>query len=256
MGGTNGCKCAYDKNLSVGYETVVAINDGGRAAIKSANSFPVRPGRSTKCLSVSSLPSNCKCDGELYFLSLPKSCRVTGHLAPSTQWKVTASERSPIHANSLMESCESGNFSLFRGHVLLTGFSELALDIVEVDSVPAFGHLAVNKSAAGMDVEANLPRLRGYTHELLTSVRCGDIQICFYDVVSLEAYSGDSNMLIGNGRVHLSPENLEAFWSARVSDRFQFMKAYIGGHDSIDPSRVWREDRVREAQEVLEELRL
>ena len=39
MGGTNGCKCAYDKNLSVGYETVVAINDGGRAAIKSANSF-------------------------------------------------------------------------------------------------------------------------------------------------------------------------------------------------------------------------
>lgn len=41
MGGTNGCKCAYDKNLSVGYETVVAINDGGRAAIKSANSFPV-----------------------------------------------------------------------------------------------------------------------------------------------------------------------------------------------------------------------
>ena len=73
MGGTNGCTCAYDKNLSVGYETVVAINDGGRAAIKSANGFPVRPGRSTKCLSVSSLPSNCKCDGELYFLSLPKS---------------------------------------------------------------------------------------------------------------------------------------------------------------------------------------
>jgi hypothetical protein len=139
---------------------------------------------------------------------------------------------------------------------LVTWSSELALDILEVDSVPAFGHLAVNESAAGMDVEANLPPLRGYAHELLTRVRCGDIQICFYDVVSLETYTGDSNMFIGNGRVHLSPENLEPFWSARVSDCFQFMKAYIGGHDSIDVSRVWREERVREAQEVLEELGL
>jgi hypothetical protein len=34
----------------------------------------------------------------------------------------------------------------------LSGFSELALDILEVGSVPAFGHLAINKSAAGMGV--------------------------------------------------------------------------------------------------------
>ena len=107
-----------------------------------------------------------------------------------------------------------------------------------------------------MDVEANLPPRRGYTHELLSRVGCADIQICFYDVVSLEAYSGDKNMFIGNGRIHLSPENLKRFWSARVSDRFQFMKAGIGGHDSIDPCQVGREDRVREAQEVPEELRL
>jgi len=46
-----------------------------------------------------------------------------------------------------------------------------------------------NKSAAGTDVEANLPPRRGNTHELLSRVGCADIQICFYDVVSLEAYS-------------------------------------------------------------------
>jgi hypothetical protein len=63
-------------------------------------------------------------------------------------------------------------------------------------------------------------------------------------------------MFIGNGRIHVSPENLKPFWSARVSNRFQFMKAGIWGHDSIDPCRVGREDRVREAQEVPEELRL
>ena len=104
-----------------------------------------------------------------------------------------------------------------------------------------------------MDVEANLPPRRGYTHKLRTRVRGADIQICFNDVVSLEAYSGDKNMFIGNGRIYLSPENLKPFWSALVSDRFQFMKAGIGGHDSIDYSRVRRDDRFREAQEVLEE---
>ena len=146
--------------------------------------------------------------------------------------------------------------SFHGGNVLLSGSSELALDILEVGAVPAFGHLATNKSATGLDAEANLSPRRGYTHELLSRVGCADILICFYDVVSLEAYSGDKNMFIGNGRIHLSPESLKPFWSARVSDRFQFMKAGIGGHDSIDPCRVGREDRVREAQEVPEELRL
>src|SRR6516164_9569360 len=138
------------------------------------------------------------------------------------------------------------------GNVLLSGSSELTLDIREVDLVPTFGHLAINKSAAGMDVEANPPPRRTYTHELLAGVGCADIQICFYDVVSLEAYGGDKNVFIGNGCIHLSPENLKPFWSSRVSDRFQFMKAGIGGHDSINPSRIWRENRLREAQEMPE----
>jgi hypothetical protein len=107
-----------------------------------------------------------------------------------------------------------------------------------------------------MDVEANLPPGRGYTHKLFARMRCADIQICFYDVVSLEAYSGDKNMFIGNGRIYLSPENLKPFRSARVPDRFQFMKAGVGGHGSINPSQVQREDRLREEQEVTEELRL
>ena len=46
------------------------------------------------------------------------------------------------------------------------------------------------------------------------------------------------------------------FYFALTSNRFQFMKAGIGDHDCIDPCRVGREDRVREAQEVPEELRL
>jgi len=52
------------------------------------------------------------------------------------------------------------------------------LDIRVVDLVPAFGHLAINKSAAGMDVEANLPPGRGYAHALLSRVSCADVQIC------------------------------------------------------------------------------
>ena len=133
---------------------------------------------------------------------------------------------------------------------------ELAPDIPEVGLVPAFGHLAINKSAASTDVEANLPPRSGYTHELFSRVGCADFQICFYDVVSLEAYSSDINTFIGNGGIHLSPENLKPFRSRRVSDRFQFMKPGIWGHDSIDPSRVWRDDRLREAKVVCEELRL
>ena len=105
------------------------------------------------------------------------------------------------------------------GNVLLSRSSELALDIREVGLVPAFGHLAINKSAAGVDVEANLPSGRGYTHEFLSSVGCADIQICFYDVVSLEAHIADKNVFIGNGRVHLSPENLKPFWSVRVAEQ-------------------------------------
>src|SRR3974377_2253390 len=118
-------------------------------------------------------------------------------------------------------------------YVLLNGSRELALDVLEVGSVPAFGHLAVNKSAAGVDVEANLPPRRGYTHELRPRVGCADIQICFYDVVSLKAHSDDKNVFIGNGRIDLSPEHLKPFKSARVSDRFQFVKAGIGGHGAI-----------------------
>src|SRR5271169_1068172 len=134
--------------------------------------------------------------------------------------------------------------------------SKLALNVLEVGSVPAFGHLAINKSAAVTDVETNLPPRRGYTHELLSRVCCRHMQIGFYDVVSLEAYSSEKNVFIGNGSIHLSPKNLKPFRSARVPDRFQFMKAGIGGHDSINPSRVRREDRLREAQVVPEELRL
>jgi hypothetical protein len=78
------------------------------------------------------------------------------------------------------------------GNVLLGGSSELALDILEVGSVPAFGHLAISKSAAGMDVEANLPPGRsGCTHKLRSRVGCADFQICFYDVVSRKAHSAD-----------------------------------------------------------------
>jgi hypothetical protein len=138
----------------------------------------------------------------------------------------------------------SGNFARSCGNVLLNGSSELALDVLEVGPVPAFGQLAINKSAAGEDVEANLPPCRAYTHEVFSRVGCADIQICFYDVVSLKAYSVEKNVFIGNSRIHLPPENLKSFWSAWVSDRFELMKAGIGGHDSIDASRVWRDDRI------------
>ena len=130
------------------------------------------------------------------------------------------------------------------GNVLLSGSSELTLDIREVGLVPAFGHLAINKSAACTNVEANLPPCCGDIHELFSRVGCADSQICFYDIVSLKAYSVDKNVFIGNSRIHLSSENLKSFWSAWVSDRLQFMKPGIRGHDFIDASRVRREDRV------------
>jgi len=87
-------------------------------------------------------------------------------------------------------------------------------------------------------------------------VGCADIKICLYDVVSLETHSNNENMFIGDGRIDLPPEHLKPFRSARVSDPFQFMKAGVGAHDSINPSRVRREDGLREVQEVPEELRL
>jgi hypothetical protein len=132
---------------------------------------------------------------------------------------------------------------------------ELARDVLEVGSVPAFGHLAINKSAASVDLEANLPPRRGYTHKLLP-VGSADIQICFYDVVSLEAHSVDKNMFIGQGRIDLSPEHFKPFRSAGVSDRFEFMKAGVRGHGAINSRQVRREERLRETQEVLQELRL
>src|SRR6516162_4292831 len=139
---------------------------------------------------------------------------------------------------------------------LLNGSRELALDVLEIGSVPAFGHLAVNKSAAGVNVEASLPPRRGgYTHKLRPRVGCADIQICFYDVVSLKAHSNDKNVFIWNGCIDLAPEHLKPFRSAWVSDRFQFMKAGIRGHGAINSRHVRREERLREAQEVLQELR-
>ena|SRR6516165_1658047 len=76
---------------------------------------------------------------------------------------------------------------------------ELALDILEIGSVPAFRHLAINKSAARMNVEADLPPRRGYTHKVRPRVGCADIQICFDDIISLEPHSRNKNMFIGNG---------------------------------------------------------
>jgi hypothetical protein len=65
------------------------------------------------------------------------------------------------------------------GNALLSGSHELAFDILEVGSVPAFGHLAINKSAAGTDAEANLPSRSAYTHELFSRVGCADFQISY-----------------------------------------------------------------------------
>ena len=120
---------------------------------------------------------------------------------------------------------------------------QLALDIVEIDLVPAFGHFAINVPAARMDGVADLPPRCGYTHDLC-HVGSADIQIRFDNVVSLKAHSDDKNLFIGKARIDLPPERLKRFWSGRVSDRLQFMKPGIRGHDFIDASRVRREDRV------------
>src|SRR5215469_9365248 len=132
---------------------------------------------------------------------------------------------------------------------------QLALDILEIDLVPAFGHFAINVSAARMDVEADLPPRCRYIHDL-PHVGPADIQICFDNVVSLKTHCDDKNMFIWKGRIDLPPERLKRFRSARVPDRFQFMKAGVGGHDAINHSRVRRDDRFREAQEMPEELGL
>src|SRR5215468_1719595 len=103
---------------------------------------------------------------------------------------------------------------------------QLALDILEIDLVPPLGHFAINVSAARMDVVADLPPSCGYTHDL-RPVGSADIQIRFDDVVSLKAHSDDKNTFIGKRRIDLPPERLKRFRSARVSDRFQFMKAGV-----------------------------
>src|SRR6516225_8448447 len=139
---------------------------------------------------------------------------------------------------------------------LLNGSHELPLDVLEGNSVPAFGHLAINKSVDGVDVEANLSPRSGYTHKLRPCVGCADLQVRFYGVVSLKAHSDDRNMFIGNGSIDLSPEHFKPFRSARVSDRFQFMEAGIGGHGAINSRQVRPEEGLRVAQEVLQELRL
>jgi hypothetical protein len=80
---------------------------------------------------------------------------------------------------------------------LREGSRELALDVLEVHSVPTFSQLAINKSASGVDVEANLPPRRSYTHNL-RHMGSADIEVCFDDVVSIKVYSVDENMFIGN----------------------------------------------------------
>ena len=108
---------------------------------------------------------------------------------------------------------------------LLRGLCELAHDVVKVDAVPAFGHLSIYKSAAGMDVEANLPSRRWYPHKRFPRVGGADIESCLDNVVSLETHGGHKNMFVGNGCANLSSEYLEPFRPARISDRFQFVKA-------------------------------
>src|SRR5215469_2660410 len=187
-------------------------------------------------------PRKCKA-GEIHLLELAPSTDIS---TPSGAYASTR-HALPAIAHCRIALLRFGNFAL-----LLSGSSELALDIREVDLVPAFGHLAINKSTAGMDVEANLPPRRGYTHELLSRVSCADVQICFYDVVSRKTHIDNRNMFIGNSRIDLSPEHLKPFRPARVSNRFHFVTANVGAHDSINPSRVWRDDRLRNAEEVPE----
>ena len=65
---TNSSNLMYDKTLSAGYATGMAINDCGSAAMKSPNSSPVpsRPGRSTKCLRDKSSAFNFRALAENY----------------------------------------------------------------------------------------------------------------------------------------------------------------------------------------------
>jgi len=45
------------------------------------------------------------------------------------------------------------------------------------------------------------------------------------DVVSRKTHIDNRNMFIGNSRIDLPPEHLKSFRPARVSNRFQFVKA-------------------------------
>ena len=75
-------------------------------------------------------------------------------------------------------------------------------------AVPAFGYLAINKSGVGVDVEANLPPRRGYTHKPRPRVGCADIQMCFYGGVSLKAHRPSGPSPIGR---RLSNPRLKVF---------------------------------------------
>ena len=63
--------------------------------------------------------------------------------------------------------------------------------------------------------------------------------------------SSDKNMLVGNGRIDLSPEHLKAFPSGRESDRFQLVTAGIGGYGAIKACRVLRNKRLQVAWRLM-----
>ena len=103
------------------------------------------------------------------------------------------------------------------------GTSELALDVLEVGPVPAFGQPSINESAAGVDVKANLTPGCGYTHERIPGMGRRHMKIGFYDVGSFEAHGAEKNVLIGNRLIDLPPEHLHPFRPVRESnDYIQF----------------------------------
>src|SRR5262249_54345703 len=90
-------------------------------------------------------------------------------------------------------SCGAGVSRLWMPQPAMRIARQLTLEIFEIDLVPAFGHFAINVSAARTDVETDLPPRCGYTHDL-RHVGSADIQIRFDDVVSLKTHSDDKNM--------------------------------------------------------------
>src|SRR6516165_3452381 len=123
------------------------------------------------------------------------------------------------------------------------GDGKLALDVFEVDLGPSFGQLAIDKSAALVDIEANPPTCCGYIEDF-PRLSCIHHHIRFYDVVSFKAHGDDENMFVGNGRIDLTPEHLKPFRSARESHRFQLVTAAVGGYDTIETRWVRREKRL------------